>query len=181
MWGLVLALAVAQAEPVPVDPVPPQQEAPPEARVTPPPPPRAGPSVLTRSLLSTGGGTLAGGAAVGIALILTGGNPLFDPTFASAALSSILVAGVAFSIHAALGGRGEITLAFLLTAAAMAGTGMIVNAITQDRVTGPLLVAAIGALPAAALATLALEGTSPKPKTTGATFNLAPTGVYGTF
>jgi hypothetical protein len=178
--GLVLTLALAQVDPSPVDPVPAQNEPPPEARLTPPPPAPAGPSVLTRSLLSTGGGTLAGGAALGIGLLLVGGNPLFDPTFATAALSALLVTGVAFSIHAALGGKGEITLALLIASAVMAGAGLAATAITSDRLLAPVVVAAIGALPAAALATFGLEGTSPKPKTRVA-ISVAPNGVFATF
>lgn len=180
--GLLLALSLSQAEARPVEPIPAPQELPPEARVTPPEPPRQGVPVVTRALLAGGGGTLAGGASMGIALLLVGANVGLDPTFATAALASLLVSGVAFSIHAALGGRGEIMLAFLISAAVMAGAGALSAAVSQDRLLAPILVAAIGSLPAAAAATFALEGTSPRPRRVpGLAVSFGPTGFFATF
>lgn len=181
-WGLLLALSLSQAEARPVEPLPTQDEPPPEARVTPPAPRPQGVSVVTRAVLAGGGGTLAGGASLGIGLLLANANPGLDPLFSTAALASLLVSGVAFSIHAALGGRGEVTLSFILAAAVMVGAGALTAAITQERYLGPLLVAAIGSLPAAALATFALEGTSPRPKRVpGLTVAFAPNGFFAAF
>lgn len=181
--GLLLALSLSQAgDAPPVEPLPSQNEPPPEARVTPPAPQPQGVSVVTRALLAGAGGTLAGGASLGIGLLLVGGNAGLDPLFSTAALASLLVSGVAFSIHAALGGRGEITLAFIVAAAVMAGAGALSAALTQERFLGPILVAAIGSLPAAAAATFALEGTSPRPKRLpGVAVTFAPNGLFATF
>jgi hypothetical protein len=169
MLALALTLALSQSEL-------------PEARVIPGPPEAIVPSVLTRSLLATSAGTLAGPVSLGIALLLVGQNERFDPTFATAALSSLLVTGAAFTIHQMLGGRGEITLGFLLCAAVMAGAGGLASAINPSRDVAPILVVAIGSLPAAAAAVLGLEGTSPqqKPKARLA-MTFAPNGVSGTF
>lgn len=176
MTSLVLLLALSQTAPLP-DALP---ELPPEARVTPQPRAPEPPSVVTRSLLATGGGTLAGGASLAIAILLVGSNPNFDPTFATAALSSLLITGVAFAIHEALGGRGEITLSFLLAAVVMAGAAGLAVAIEPNHNISPLLTAAIGSLPAAAAAVFGLEATSPKAKPRIA-FAFGPTGVAGTF
>jgi len=166
MLSLFMALALSQAE------------LPPEARLTPtaaaPPPP----SVVTRSLLATGGGALAGGASLGIALLLVGQNQRFDPTFATAALSALLITGVAFTVHEALGGRGEITLGFLLCAVVMAGAAGLAIAIDSTRELAPVLTMAIGSIPAAAAAVFGLEGTSPQAR---AKVRVSPTGINGTF
>jgi hypothetical protein len=168
MLSLVMALALSQAVP----------ELPPEARVTPQPQAPAPPSVFTRSLLATGGGTLAGAASFGIAMLLVGQNQRFDPTFATAALSALLITGVAFTIHEALGGRGEITLGFLLCAVVMAGAAGLAFAIDDTHQLSPVLTMAIGSVPAAAAAVFGLEGTSPQAR---AKVQLTPTGIRGTF
>lgn len=180
MLMLVLAVALAQVDPPPPMPLP--DEAPPEARYT-PSVKRDGPSQELRVGLGVAGGTLAGGAGLGIALLLTGQNSAFDPAFATAALSALLVAGVSFSIHQALGGNGEIILAFLTSAALMAGCTGIAFAIDAGPQITPILVAAIGSLPAAAGAILALELTTPgaKPQAPTVTLNMAANGFYGTF
>lgn len=178
--SLVLLLALSQTDLRPPEPVPSPNELPPEARVIPQPAPPAPPSVLTRSLLATGGGTLAGGASLGIAMLLVGSNPNFDTTFATAALASLLITGVAFAIHEALAGRGEITLSFLLTAVVMAGAAGLATAIDGGRTMAPILTAAIGSLPAAAAAVFGLEATSPTPKTHVAVV-FGPTGFRATF
>jgi hypothetical protein len=176
MTSLVLLLALSQTSQLP-DPLP---ELPPEARLTPQPKPPEGPSVVARSLLATGGGTLGGGASLAIAMLLLGSNPNLDTNFATAALSALMITGVAFAIHEALGGRGEITLSFLLTAVVMAGAAGLAVAIDSNRNVAPLLTAAIGSLPAAAAAVFGLEVTSPKPKSRVA-IAFGPTGFRATF
>ena len=178
--SLVLLLALSQTDLRPPEPVPSPGELPPEARLTPKPAPPEPPSVFTRSLLATGGGTLAGGASLAIAVLLVGQNPNFDPTFATAALASLMITGVAFAIHEALAGRGEITLSFLLTAVVMAGAAGLATAIDSGRNMAPLLTAAIGSLPAAAAAVFGLEVTSPKPRSRIAVV-FGPTGFRATF
>ena len=175
--SLVLMLALSQTDPLLPNSAPVPTDLPNEARLIPPPAPPQPPSVFTRSLLATGGGTLAGGASLGIALLLVGTNPNFDPTFATAALASLLITGVAFTIHEALAGRGEITLSFLLTAVVMAGAAGLASVI--DKNMSPLLTAAIGSLPAAA-AVFGLEVTSPKSKAHVAVV-FGPTGFLATF
>lgn len=177
MLSLVLALALSQSEP----PLPPLTEPPPEARLVPQPEAPPPPSVLTRSLLSTGVGTLGGPAALGIAMLLVGSNPNFDAVFASAALAALLVTGGAFTLHEALGGRGEITLSFLACAVVMAGAAGIALAANPTREYAPYLTIGIGSLPAAAAAVLALEATSPAPRKRAIAITLTPTGVMGTF
>lgn len=168
MLSLILTLALSQAE------------LPPEARVTPQPQPRDPPSAVTRSLLATGGGALAGAASLGIAYLLIGQNERFDPTFATAALSSLLISGVAFTIHQALGGHGEIILSFLACAVVMAGAAGLAVAIDNSRSMAPILTVAIGSIPAAAAAVLVLEGTTPQSKSR-VQVNVGPTGISGTF
>lgn len=180
MWSLVLALALSQTDLRPPESAPSPSELPPEARLTPQPEPPAPPSVFTRSVLATGAGTLAGGASLGIALLLVGGNVNFDPTFATAALASLLITGVAFTVHEALGGRGEITLSFLLSAVVMAGAAVLGTALDSERMMSAVLTAAIGSLPAAAAAVFGLEGTSPKVKSRVAVV-FGPTGFRATF
>lgn len=180
MLSLVLALALSQSEP-PLLPTDPMGEPPPEARLVPQPEPPPGPSVVTRSLLSTGGGSLGGPAALGIAMLLVGSNPRFDAVFASGALASLLITGVAFTLHQALGGRGEITLAFLACAALMAGAAGIALAANPTREYAPYLTIGIGSIPAAAAAVIALEGTSPAPRKRAIALSFTPTGVMGTF
>jgi hypothetical protein len=171
MLSLALALALSQVEPA---------EPPPETRLTPPAEAPAPPSVVTRTLLSTGGGALAGAAGLGIAMLLVGANPNFDAVFATAALSALLITGVSFTLHQALGGNGEITLAFLGCALLVAGATGLALAINPSRDIAPYLLTAIGSIPAAAGAVIALEGTTPqaKPKPRLA---IAFNGVYGTF
>lgn len=181
MLSLALVLALSQTEP-PL-PIPSSQpsEPPPEARLVPQPEPPPGPSAVTRSLLSTGGGSLGGPAALGIAMLLVGSNPRFDAVFASGALASLLVTGVAFTLHQALGGHGEITLSFLACAVVMAGAAGIALAANPTREYAPFLTIGIGSIPAAAAAVIALEGTTPAPRKNAIAVRLTPTGVMGTF
>jgi hypothetical protein len=177
--SLVLLLALSQTE-VPPEALPVPGEQVPAARPE-EPKVKEPPSVVTRSLLAGGAGTLAGGVSLGIGLLLVGSNPNFDATFATAALASLMITGVVFALHEALGGRGEITLSFLLTAIVMAGAGALGAAIGNgDRLLAPVLCAAIGSLPAAAAAVFGLEATSPKPKSRIA-IAFGPTGFRGTF
>lgn len=175
MTSLVLLLALSQTElpPDALAPLPPPVA--PQEEKQPPEPP----SVVTRTLLSGAAGTAAGGVSLGIALLLVGDNPLFDPTFATAALASLMITGVVFALHEALGGRGEITLALLFTSIVMAGAAGLAVAIDGSRPMTPILTAAIGSLPAAAAAVFGLEATSPKPKRV--TIAIGPTGFSGTF
>lgn len=175
-FSCVLLLALSQTG------LPPdlQPEPIPVPRLAPEPMPPEPTPVVTRSLLGIGGGTLAGAASLGLAVLLVGSNPNFDPTFATAALSSLLITGVAFAIHEVLGGRGEITLALLFTSIVMASAGGIASAITGDRLLAPVLTAAMGALPAAAAAMFGLEATSPKPKSRIA-IAFGPTGFSARF
>ena len=176
--SLVLLLALSQNE-VPPEALP-TQGAPAPARVA-EPKGKEPPSMLTRSLVSGGAGAAAGGVSLGIALLLVGKNDNFDTTFAPAALASLMITGVTFALHEALGGHGEITLAFLLTAIVMAASGGISAAIAGgDRTLAPVLTAAIGSIPAAAAAVFALEVTSPRQKSKVA-LGLGPTGIYGRF
>lgn len=183
--SLVLVLALSQtgqpldaAPPVPLVPTGPDAAEPPPL---PPQPPKEPMPVFTRSLIATGTGTLAGGVSLGIALLLVGSNMNFDPNFATAALASLMITGVAFALHEALGGRGEITLSFLLTTVVMAGTAALGSALAGgDRMLAPVLTAAIGSLPAAAAAVFGLEVTSPKPKTR-VSLSFTPTGFIARF
>jgi hypothetical protein len=167
MMPVVLALALAQLE------FPNENQA-----VATPGPPAA--PVLTRSLLAIGGGTLAAGAALGISALLVGANPGFDPTFANAALGAMLVAGVSFSVHQAMGGRGEVLLALLFSSVVMAGAAGLATAIDGGQPLTPILTTAIGALPAAAAAVLGLELSTPQPRT-AVRVALGPGVVRGTF
>jgi hypothetical protein len=176
--SLVLMLALSQTDPLLPNSAPLPGDLPNEARLIPPPAPPQPPSVAARSLLATGGGTLAGGVSLGIAMLLVGTNPNFDMTFATAALASLLITGVAFTIDEALGGRGEITLSFLLTAVVMAGAAGLASVI--DKNMSPVLTAAIGSLPAAAAAVFALEVTTPKSKN-HVSVVFGPTGFRATF
>ncbi|MFO0600728.1 MAG: hypothetical protein U0228_35795 [Myxococcaceae bacterium] len=185
MLSLVLALALTQAAeptapPASEPPLPAPTELPPEARLTPQPAPPPGPSMWTRSLLSTGAGMLGTGAALGISMLLIGQNPRFDPIFANAALGALLVTGAVFTVHEALGGRGEITLAFLACAVVTAGAAGLAIAIDPSRDVAPYVTSAIGAIPASIAAVIALEGTNPKPKR-GVQLTVMPNGVSGTF
>jgi hypothetical protein len=177
--SLVLLLALSQTE-VPPEALPTQGEQPPAARPA-EPKVKEPPSVTTRTLLSGTAGAAAGGVSLGIALLLVGKNDNFDTTFATAALGSLMITGVTFALHEALGGHGEITLAFLFTAIVMAASAGISAAIANgDRTLAPVLTAAIGSIPAAAAAVFALEVTSPKSKPRVA-LGIGPTGIYGQF
>jgi hypothetical protein len=177
MWSLALTLVLAQADAVPLPELP---EPPRELRVTPQAPAPTPPSVLTRSLAGTGLGALAGAASFGISYLLVGQNAAFDPTFSTAALGALLITGVAFTVHEALGGRGEITLGFLLCAVVMAGSAGLALAIDSSRTMAPILTVAIGSVPAAAAAVFGLEASTPQ-KRSRVQVAFAPNGLVGRF
>jgi hypothetical protein len=128
--------------------------------------PPADPKKLPRILLTGGAGVA--GAAVGLGAMLffadartrvnsSGGS--FDTVFSTAALSGVLVAGLGLAVHQALGGRGEAALAALASIGCMLLTGLAVGTAQVDQTTGMVMVAAIGALPAAISVTAILEAT----------------------
>lgn len=166
--ALVLAIALGQAD------------LPNEARLTPNPPPPPPPSTVARILLAGAGATLASGASLGVTLLLLEPNPRLDATFATAALSTLLVTGAAFAIHQALGGHGEISLSFLFTAIIVAGTAGIVAAVPHDTRLTPFFITAVGAIPAAAAAVLGLELTNPQ-ASHRVSATVGPTGLRMTF
>lgn len=124
------------------------------------------PKKWPRVFLSGGAGALAGGAALGAMLLFAGArtsvNPSggsFDIVFGTTALAALLIPGVDFAVHQALGGGGEISLAALASIGVMALTGLAVGASGVDPVTGAVLVAAVGSVPAAISVTAILEAT----------------------
>ena len=182
MLVFVVAIALSQAGPAApaAEESPPPAEAPPPpawlpkapslGTVTPPgmeeeePAPRPRPSdppSLASRVLFTGLGAVAGSAAgLGLSAALTAPSPALDTTFANAMLSALLLTGVGFTVHEAMGGRGEIMLALLSSVVIMGASAAIANAIDRTVPTAPILTSVIGTLPAAALVVLSLEGTS---------------------
>jgi len=154
--ALLLAASLAQAEP------------PPEPEPLPPPPPRqvqVGPSLGLRVGLSALAGVAGAAVGLGLTLALVSGNPLLDSRFATAAMCALLVTGGVFTVHQALGGRGEVALAILGGVLSYAAATAVVAAIDTGSVPlGPILIASIGLVPAAGLAILSLEGTSTDPR-----------------
>jgi len=205
MLPLLLALSLAQADaPQPADApaeepaaeaaeapaVPPVELLPTaepsaEPDVLPPPSARkaAAPehSVTTRVLVSGAAAVAASFASLGITLALTGANPGLDSNFANAMLAPLLITGVGFAVHRALGGNGAIMLAWLVSFAVMGGSAAIAAAIDgTNHSTTTLYAALIGSLPAAAGAVWVMEATSPKAGRP-ARFALLPTGIAGVF
>lgn len=173
MLALCLSLALAQTPAngdapvapslVPADEAP-QAESPEPAELPTQPP--QDPRKLPRILLTGGAGVAGAGLALGAMMIFTdvrtkvnsnGGS--FDVVFGTAALGSLLVAGVGLAVHQALGGRGEAALAALASVGCMMATALAVGAARVDQTTGAVMVAAIGALPAAISVTAILEAT----------------------
>ncbi len=167
MLALVLAAALAQAEP------------PPEPRAAPPPPPVSS-TLGFRIGLSAAGGVVGAAAGLGVTLLLVSGNPALDSRFATAAMCALLVSGGVFSVHQVLGGRGEVALAILAGVLSYAAAAGVVAAIDASTVPlGPILLAAIGLVPAAGLSILGLETTSPDKRR--AELFVAPTGLLVRF
>lgn len=83
----------------------------------------------------------------------------FDVIFTTGALTGVLVAGVGLAVHQALGGRGEAALAGLASVACTLLTALAVGSAGVDQTTGAIMVAAIGAVPAAISVTAILEAT----------------------
>lgn len=152
MLGLVLFVALSQVDP---------PSLPPEAKE---PRQLLGPNVLTRAVWSGAAGIAGASAALGIGLLLTESNSVLDVKFATAALAGLLLGGAAVTLHEALGGRGEIVLAIIASLGVMALSGFAAEALDGSMPRTAVLTVAMGALPAAALVVLGLEGTSPKPK-----------------
>lgn len=169
MLALCLSLALSQtpAGDVPVAPslVPAEDVAPAEPTELPTQPP-SDPKKVPRILLTGGAGVAGAGLALGAMMLFTdvrtkvnSSGASFDVVFGTAALGSVLVAGVALAVHQALGGRGEAALAALASVGCMMATALAVGAARVDQTTGAVMVAAIGALPAAISVTAILEAT----------------------
>jgi hypothetical protein len=135
--------------------------------------------VVQRVALSSAAGVVGAGAGLGIALAFTLPNPNLDARFATTALCTLLVTGGTFLVHQGFGGRGEVMLALLGSIAAMVSANFIASAIDPTVPAAPLLTAAIGALPAAALAVIGLEGSSARARPVKV--RVGPTGLSGTF
>jgi hypothetical protein len=146
--ALVLAVSLSQAEP------------PPETRAY-PPRPQVEVSVAVRVALGLAAGVLGAAAGLGLSLAVASGNPQLDVSFSTAALAALLVTGGVFTVHEALGGRGEVTLALALCLASFAVAGVVAQRLDGTAPLTPILVASLGALPASGLAVLGLELTSP--------------------
>ncbi len=169
MLSLCLALAFAQtpvdaADDAPVAPVmtPADDVAVPETPTQAPQDPKK----LPRILLTGGAGVAGAGLALGAMFLFSdvrtrvnSNGASFDIVFGTAALGSLLVAGVSLAVHQGLGGRGEPALAALASVACMMLTALAVSAAQVDQQTGAIMVAAIGALPAAISVTAILEAT----------------------
>jgi hypothetical protein len=164
--SLVLALAVSQAEP------------PPESRAR-PAPAEVALSVPVRATLSIVGGVLGAAAGLGLTLLLVSPNPNLDSKFATAAMGALLTTGAVFTIHEVLGGRGEVALAILAGLGSFAVAAAVAGAIDGNVPMGPILIAAIGALPASGLVALSLEATSPAARKVD--LFVAPTGLLVRF
>ncbi|MEW6430259.1 MAG: hypothetical protein AB1730_02020 [Myxococcota bacterium] len=199
MLPLVLALSLAQvdtAAPTP-PPEPPPADQPVEGTVPPvelipsaepglPPVPPASAvekkefSPPSRVLLSGGAGIAAGFAGLGIAVALTGSNPGLDTNFATAMVTPILLTGVSFMVHQALGGRGEVILAYVAALALMAGAAGLAVGIEGTSPMTPLITTLTGTVPATAAAVLILEASTRK-SPRAPQIALLPTGIAGVF
>lgn len=146
-----------------------------------PAPVAEGPSVPVRASLSTAAGTLGGGAALGLVALLSMNSTGFDSTFTTAALTAVMTSGVAYALHAALGGRGEVILGFLAAIPWVVGVTGILYAAQVSPALRPLLLGAISSLPAAASAVVVLELSQPRIKSRPVQLQVTPTGLAGTF
>jgi len=147
MLALVLFLSVSQVAPP-----------------TPQPQPGDTATVATRAAWSGAAGLVGAGAGLGISLLFSFANPSFDAKFATSALSALLIAAAVVTVHEALGGRGEIVFAIVCSLGIMALSGVLAEAMDGGVPKTPILIAAMGAVPASALSVLVLEASSPKPK-----------------
>jgi hypothetical protein len=150
MLGLLLVVTLTQLE------------LPPEPTEAPAQPPVVAQNFAQRIVLESAGAIVGTGAALGISLAFTLSNTYLDARFANAALGALLMTGGAFAIHQLLGGRGEITLVLLTSIVTMAAGALIANVIDPTVPMAAILASAIAAVPGAALATISLEGTTPK-------------------
>ncbi|MFT3836885.1 MAG: hypothetical protein QM723_07800 [Myxococcaceae bacterium] len=146
-----------------VTPVPEPDELNPEA-----PPPGylqkrpEGPSRFARSAASTGGGVIGGAAALAIAETIGLSNQRLDINFANAALASIMIAGVSFTVQHAMGGHGEVTFALFGAIAMMACAALVAQGIDSTGQNVAWLTTAIGSVPAAAASVALLELSTPE-------------------
>lgn len=119
---------------------------------------------VRRFLLTTAGGLGGAAAGLGLSLALTSCFttcvPKFDVSFANTALSGLLIAGVGFAVHQALGGRGEVTLPTLASLAIMVAASLVAPAVNPGTPQVQMLTTAFGALPAAAAVALILDATA---------------------
>lgn len=164
MLALLLLVSLGQVPLVPVPEAPGMGEPSvvPASEGAPQPAEAQNKATLARRIgLSGALGVVGAGAGLGIALAFSLPNPSFDARFATTALCTLMVTGGVFLAHEALGGHGEVMLGLLGSLAAMVGAALIANTIDPTVPMAPILTAAIGALPAAALTVLGLEGTSP--------------------
>lgn len=171
MFSVCLALVLTQApvaeapQDAPTAPVLTPEEAFLEPAPTPTRPPED-PKKWPRILLTGGAGLAGAGLGLGAMLFFadmrtrtnsSGGS--FDIVFSTAALSGLLVGGFGLAVHQALGGRGEAALAALASVGCMLLTALAVGSAQLDQTTGAVMVAAIGAVPAAISVTAILEAT----------------------
>jgi hypothetical protein len=136
--------------------------------------------VTRRVLFSGAAGVAASFAGLGLAVALTGQNPGLDTNFSTAMVSPLLITGVAFMVHQALGGRGEVILSYAVTLAMMAGAAALAAGIDGRTPFTPVLTTLIGTLPAAVGAVWVLEATTGTSKRSPH-LALVPTGVAGVF
>jgi hypothetical protein len=163
----------------PPEPKPAETAPAPEPAVTPPapedepnpeaPPPGyqqqkrpEGPSRLARGAASTGGGVLGGIAALGIASGIGLSNARLDTNFANAAIASIMIAGVSFTVQHAMGGHGEVIFALLGSIVMMACALSAAQALDPSGIDVAWLTTAFGALPGAIASVVLLEASSPE-------------------
>jgi peptidoglycan/LPS O-acetylase OafA/YrhL len=176
MLALLLALSLGQID-QPLEPPPPPEQQPALSPPRAPPPP----NVAQRSVFAGLAGIAGAGAALGLSLAFAQGNAQLDTRFSTAALGALLVAGGAFTVHEMLGGRGEITLALLAAIVGMGLGALVANLVDHSVPLVPILTAVIGAVPAAALTVLSLEGTTPMARQSPVRVAMVPNGVLVAF
>ncbi len=179
LWLTALLVLAQQPSTPPTPPTVPPLVPSAEPIEAPPPPQRrasTNPSTATRLLLSGAAATAAGALSLGVTLFTSSGNPGLDLTFGNAALGALVVAGVGFWVHSLLGGRGEVLLG-LLGSAAVYALGAVVGSFVESASVGRAIwTTALAALPAAVLtvALLELSAGRERPKPT-----VAPLAVPG--
>ncbi len=119
------------------------------------------PSRMGRAWAEAGAGVLGAAASLGAVEAMLAANNRLDGSFTNVGLGAIMVAGVAFTVHNALGGRGEVLFALLGSLTMMAGAFACAQAIDPTGRDVTWLTTAIGAAPAALGAMGMLELSSP--------------------